>query len=85
MEAARDLKRQIAANGLPSGSNILSAMANANPEVADGKVRASFGAHFVEGEVDTAVGHGRVLKYVAVHDSGRIMNPLTASGSECGV
>jgi xanthine dehydrogenase YagR molybdenum-binding subunit len=80
MEAARDLKRQIAANGLPTGGNILSAMANANPEVPGGKVRAAFGAHFVEVEVDTAVGHVRVLKYVAVHDSGRIMNPLTASG-----
>jgi CO/xanthine dehydrogenase Mo-binding subunit len=43
-------------------------------------VRCSYGAHFVEVEVDTAVGHVRVVKYLAVHDSGRIMNPLSASG-----
>ncbi len=30
-------------------------------------------------EVDTELGHVRVLKYVAVHDCGRIMNPLTAT------
>ena len=39
----------------------------------------SFGAHFVEVEVDTELGHVRVLKYLAVHDCGRIMNPLTAT------
>jgi xanthine dehydrogenase YagR molybdenum-binding subunit len=44
----------------------------------EGKVRAAFAAHFVEVEVDTELGHVRVLKYVTVHDSGRIMNPLTA-------
>lgn len=80
IEAARDLKRQIAEKGMPRGSNILSAMATPNPTVADNKVRACFGAHFVEVEVDMAIGYVRVLKYVAVHDSGRIMNPLTASG-----
>ncbi len=31
-----------------------------------------------------AVGHVRVLGHVAVHDSGRIMNPLTASGQVKG-
>ena len=79
IEAAQDLKRQIAEKGMPKGSNLLTAMANSNPTVAGGKVRIRFGAHFVEVEVDTAVGHVRVLKYVAVHDSGRIMNPLSAS------
>ena len=38
----------------------------------------SFGAHFVEVEVDTATGRVRVLRYVAAHDSGRIINPRTA-------
>src|SRR5439155_11720619 len=36
-------------------------------------------AHFVEVEVDTQLGRARVLKYLAVHDCGRIMNPLTAT------
>lgn len=80
VEAAKDLKRQIAEKGLPTGNNLLSAMATPNPVTEGGKVRSSFGAHFVEVEVDTAVGHVQVLKYVAVHDSGRIMNPLSASG-----
>ncbi|HTA43636.1 MAG TPA: molybdopterin-dependent oxidoreductase [Bryobacteraceae bacterium] len=80
IEAAKDLKKQIAEKGMPAGSNILSAMANSNPTVDGNKARAAFGAHFVEVEVDTAVGQVRVLKYVAVHDCGRIINPLTASG-----
>jgi xanthine dehydrogenase YagR molybdenum-binding subunit len=78
VEAARDLKRKIAENGLPKGVNTLVASAGPNPSVEGGKVRASYGAHFVEVEVDTELGRARVLKYVAVHDCGRIMNPLTA-------
>ena len=38
----------------------------------------SFGAHFCEVEVDTATGRVRVARYVAAHDSGRIINPRTA-------
>jgi len=78
-QAAQALKRQIAEKGLPKGSDLLTATVDANPTIA-GKVRSSYGAHFVEVEVDTAVGHVRVVKYLAVHDSGRIMNPLSASG-----
>ena len=37
-----------------------------------------FGAHFVEVEADVLLGHVRVTKYVAVHESGRILNPLPA-------
>ena len=79
VEAARDLKRKIAENGLPQGDNLLVASAAPNPTVAGGKVRNSFGAHFVEVEVDAELGRARVLKYVAVHDCGRIINPLTAA------
>ena len=39
---------------------------------------ARFGAHFVEVEVDTRVGSTKILKYTAVHESGRIINPTTA-------
>ena len=38
----------------------------------------SFGAHFVEVEVDTDTGRVKVLRYVAAHDSGRIINPQMA-------
>jgi len=80
VEAAHDLQRQVAEKGLPRGADLLTATANPSPTVAGGKVRNSYGAHFVEVEVDTAVGHVRVAKYLAVHDSGRIMNPLSAIG-----
>jgi xanthine dehydrogenase YagR molybdenum-binding subunit len=77
IEAAADLKAQIAAKGMPKGSDALIASASPNPS-SEGKVRKAFGAHFVEVEVDTELGRVRVLKYLAVHDSGRIINPLTA-------
>src|SRR4030095_11835194 len=77
IQGADGLKRQIAEKGLPTGQNVLVGSASPNP-VLDGKVRAAFGAHFVEVEVDTELGTVRVLKYLAVHDSGRIMNPLAA-------
>src|SRR4051812_21192047 len=77
IEAARDLKKQIAEKGMPTGDDVLIASASPNPTV-QGKVRSTFGAHFVEVEVDTQLGRARVTKYLAVHDCGRIMNPLTA-------
>jgi CO/xanthine dehydrogenase Mo-binding subunit len=76
--AARDLKKQIAEKGLPTGNALLKATASPNPRL-EGKVRNCFGAHFVEVEVDAELGTVKVLKYVAVHESGRIMNPLTAT------
>ena len=33
----------------------------------------------MEAEVDVELGRVRITKYVAVHDCGRIMNPLTAT------
>jgi xanthine dehydrogenase molybdenum-binding subunit len=77
VEAARDLKRQIAEKGMPNGDDVLIASTTPSPS-ADGKARNCFGAHFVEVEVDTDLGTVRVTKYVAVHESGRIMNPQTA-------
>jgi len=79
VEAASDLKRQIAEKGMPKGDSKLIASAAPNPTVAGGKVRNTFGAHFVEVEADTETGRVRVLKFLAVHDCGRIMNPLTAT------
>jgi CO/xanthine dehydrogenase Mo-binding subunit len=79
IEAAHDLQRQIAEKGRPSGTQVLVASASPNPRL-EGKVRAAYGAHFVEVEVDTELGGVRVTKYVAVHDSGRLINPLSAKG-----
>ncbi len=38
----------------------------------------------MEVEVDTELGHVRVVKYIAAHDSGRIVNPLTATSQVKG-
>jgi len=62
---------------MPTGTNELIASASPSPTV-QGKVRSTFGAHFVEVEVDAELGRARVTKYLAVHDCGRIINPLTA-------
>ena len=44
----------------------------------------TFGAHFAEVEVDTETGQLKVVKVVAAHDSGRIMNRLTAESQVIG-
>ena len=77
VEAAKELKRQIADNGMPSGNDVLMGGATPTP-TTDGKTRQCFGAHFVEIEVDTRVGSTKILKYTTVHESGRIINPTTA-------
>lgn len=60
--------------------------------VGEAKLRAgskthiinSFAAHFAEVEVDPDTGGVRVLRYVAVHDSGRIIHPDAARGQIIG-
>jgi xanthine dehydrogenase YagR molybdenum-binding subunit len=44
----------------------------------------SFGAHFAEVEVDTKTGRVRVLKMVAAHEFGRVINPMTAANQIYG-
>ncbi len=48
---------------------------SSNPNEYSGN---TFGAHFAEVEVDTETGRVKVIKVAAAHDSGRIINPLTA-------
>src|SRR4029077_6897346 len=72
-------KKHIAAKGMPTGSAKLTASTSPNPTVEGGKVRATLGAHFVEVEADVETRLARVPKFLAVHDCGRIMNPLTAT------
>jgi xanthine dehydrogenase YagR molybdenum-binding subunit len=50
----------------------------------DDKALNTFGAQFVEVEVDTETGRVRVPKVVAVHSIGRIVNPLTAASQVYG-
>ncbi|MCB1671125.1 MAG: xanthine dehydrogenase family protein molybdopterin-binding subunit [Gammaproteobacteria bacterium] len=77
VEACRDLKRQVAQKGFPSTGEVLIASATPTP-TTDGKIRNCFAAHFCEVEVDTRLGTSQVTKYVAVHESGRLINPQTA-------
>ncbi|MCZ6474421.1 MAG: xanthine dehydrogenase family protein molybdopterin-binding subunit [SAR324 cluster bacterium] len=44
----------------------------------------SFAAHFVEVEVEMDTGRVRILRYVAAHDSGRIINPRLAENQVSG-
>ncbi|HMF97986.1 MAG TPA: molybdopterin-dependent oxidoreductase, partial [Vicinamibacterales bacterium] len=89
VEAVKDLKKQMAEKGMPKGDDVLIGTATPNPTL-QGKVRSSFGAHFVEAEVDVELGRARVTKYLCVHDCGRIINPLTArsqikGGAQMGI
>ncbi|MDW7681240.1 MAG: molybdopterin cofactor-binding domain-containing protein, partial [bacterium] len=54
---------------------VTTGLRNANPE---GYTINSFGAQFAEVEVDIDTGKIRLLKVVAAHDVGRILNPLTS-------
>ena len=83
IEAARDLQKQIEARGLPAGDAVVIGSATPEPRIT-GKARYSFAAHFVEVAVDVELGEIRVLSYLAVHDSGRIVNPLTAASQVKG-
>lgn len=50
----------------------------------DGKALNTFGAQFAEVEVNTVTGQVRVVKVVAAHAIGRIVNPLTAASQVYG-
>ena len=46
--------------------------------------RSTFGAHLAVCEVDTETGLVRLLRHLAVDDSGRILNPMLAEGQVHG-
>lgn len=58
------------------GDVMLTGKGSRGPNPDDLSVVTS-GAQFVEVEVDTVTGRVRVLKVVAAHDSGRVLNPQT--------
>ncbi len=70
-ELARDLRREAVFHGERGG-------------FAAGFAYNSFGAHFAEVEVDTDTGQIRVLKVVAAHEIGRVLNKLTAESQVIG-
>jgi xanthine dehydrogenase YagR molybdenum-binding subunit len=50
----------------------------------DDKALNTFGAHFAEVEVNAGTGQVRVLKVVAAHAIGRVVNPMTAASQVYG-
>src|SRR5260370_27922426 len=56
IQAARDLKRQIAEKGMPQRDQVLVATATPDPILKD-VARYSFAAHFVQVQVDTQLSH----------------------------
>jgi xanthine dehydrogenase YagR molybdenum-binding subunit len=83
VEAAQQLKKQIAEKGMPKGADTLMASVTTEPDTK-GQARYAFLADFCELEVDMATGHIRITKFVAAHDSGRVINPLTAQSQVQG-
>ncbi|HLH00978.1 MAG TPA: xanthine dehydrogenase family protein molybdopterin-binding subunit [Bryobacteraceae bacterium] len=84
IQAALDLKRQLDQNGAPKSGQVLTGSATPNPPQPQQAARYCFAAHFAEVEVDTELGHARVVRYLAAHDSGRIINPLTCASQVKG-
>ena len=70
-EVLRDLSHEMVFHGERKG-------------LPEGYAYNTFGAHFAEVEVDTVTGKIKVIKIVAVQDSGRIMNKQTAESQVIG-
>lgn len=74
------LKQPVAVNSVLSGLGnymiIGRGSRSLNPEVFNVN---TFGVQFSEVEVDTETGEVKVERMIAVHDSGRVINPLTFS------
>lgn len=70
-ETARELRREAVFHGI-------------RDDLPAGFAYNSFGAHFAEVEVDVQTGQVRVLKVVAVHEVGRVINRLTAESQVVG-
>ena len=70
-DLARDLRRETVFHG-------------ERKSMPDGFAYNTFGAHFVEVEVNTETGQIKVLKVIAAHDSGQIINTKTAESQVIG-
>jgi len=91
-QAAEDVLRQM--REVSAGAGDFSSMAaglsgevTGAASLTSGSTEAvinSFAAHFAEVEVDKLTGRIRVLRYVAAHDSGRIINPRMAENQVSG-
>ncbi len=58
--------------------------ATTNPRFKENVAGKCFAAHFAEVAVDSVTGHVKITRYVAVHDSGTIINRLPAESQVKG-
>jgi CO/xanthine dehydrogenase Mo-binding subunit len=72
-----DPSRKLPLARVVSRAGELIGRATTNPSFKD-MAGKSFAAHFAEVEVDTWTGHVIIMRYVAAHDSGTIINRLPA-------
>ena len=56
----------------------------ATAEFAPERVTFAYGTHVAVVEVDPVTGHVTILKYVVVHDCGKLINPLIVDGQVVG-
>jgi CO/xanthine dehydrogenase Mo-binding subunit len=92
--AAEEAKRQLLArlDGIPQPFDLELVAGRRDEIVGTARVTSgsreyltnAFAAHFAEVEVDMQRGRIRVLRYVAAHDSGRIVNPRLAENQVSG-
>jgi len=92
--AAEDAKRQLLArlDGIPQPFELEPVAGRTEDIVGTARVTSgsrefltnAFVAHFCEVEVDVRTGRIRVLRYVAAHDSGRIIHPRLAENQVSG-
>ena len=69
--------KSLSLSDLVEHSGAISAKASVVPGSSDYVIN-SFGAHFVEVEVDVETGRVNISRYVAAHDAGTIINPKMA-------
>lgn len=83
---------QVAVLGAPTRSVSLAACADpsAGPDLTatagfdPGRVTFAYGTHIAVVEVHPVSGHVSVLKYVVVHDCGKLINPMIVDGQVVG-
>jgi CO/xanthine dehydrogenase Mo-binding subunit len=86
-EARRQLAEQYGSSNVNEAAARMTEDLVTEASITSGSTEAiinSFAAHFAEVEVDTRTGRIRVLRYVAAHDSGRIVNPRMAENQVSG-
>jgi len=76
--AKSDPSKKVGLGAIVKGTGDLIGRATTNPSFPKDVEGKSFAAHFAEVEVDTSTGHVKITRYVAAHDSGTILNRLTA-------